>query len=322
MQKTAVSTMKALVFDAYGPPGTGRVRDIAMPKLQPGMVLVRMHAAGVNPFDYKVITGMAKDFMKISFPYVPGMDGSGIVTDVGEGVTGWQKNDALLGMFPRGAFAQYAVIPAAGKRLAHKPDPLDFERAAALPEASLTAKTMLRAAGIQGGQTVLIIGASGGIGLYAVQLAKAQGARVIATGTTDDVDYLRDLGANDVIDYTAGDTIAQVRERYPRGADVILDVVNSGEALVRDVQAMNDGATLVSSLYGPPQGAFPPGITVKYIQMHAEEGDLDDLARRAAHGTLHVEVPQTYDLSEAARALTDLMSKDKHTRGKLVIRIA
>lgn len=313
--------MKALVVDDYGPPQNARVRDIETPRVKDGSLLVRVHAAGVNPFDYKIVTGMVKDWVPVRFPYVPGMDSAGEVVDVGAGVEGWRKGDRIVAMFSRGAFAQFNVISAKEKKLARKPDALDYERAAAIPEAGLTAKTMLRAANIREGQTVLIIGASGGIGLFAVQLAKAAGARAIATGKTEDVDYLRKLGATDVIDYSAGDVNAQVRQRYPDGVDVVLDVINSGQAQLRDAEVLRAGGTLVSSLQGPEQDAFPKGINVQDIQLTAEEGDLDDLVQRAADGSLHVEVGRLYDLSEAAQALADLVDPSKHTRGKLVIRI-
>jgi NADPH:quinone reductase-like Zn-dependent oxidoreductase len=150
--------------DAYGPPQNARLTDVGAPKVKDGYLLVRMHAAAVNPFDVKVITGMVKDWVHVKFPYIPGMDGAGEIIDTG-GAQNWRKGDAVLAQFPRGAFAQYALISANDKKLARKPDALDFDRAAAIPEAGLTAKTMVRAAGLQAGQTALIIGATGGVGL-------------------------------------------------------------------------------------------------------------------------------------------------------------
>jgi NADPH:quinone reductase-like Zn-dependent oxidoreductase len=317
----AVSTMNALIVDGYGPPQNARAGEIDVPKIKDGFLLVRMHAAGVNPFDYKVVTGAVKDWIRTTFPYVPGMDGAGEIVEVGAGVQNWQKGDAIVGMFAGGAFAQYALISAKEKRLARKPRALDFEHAAAIPEAGLTAKTMLRAAGSLANATVLIIGATGGIGLFATQLAKAQGARVIATGRGDDIEYLRALGADDVIDYGAGDAIALTQQRYPSGVDVVLDVINSGEGILRDAQVLRAGGTLVSSLYGPDAAAFPKTLHVHYIQLAAQEGELQDLADRAAAGTLRVEIGRTYELSQAGQALADLLDRAKHTRGKLVIRM-
>jgi NADPH:quinone reductase-like Zn-dependent oxidoreductase len=321
MQQAAVSTMKAIVVDEYGSPKNARLADVDTPKVKDDFLLVRMHAAAANWFDVKIVTGMVKDWMPVEFPYVLGMDGAGEVIDIGDGVRNWRKGDAVLAQFPRGAFAQYALISANDKKLARKPAALDFERAAAIPEAGLTAKTMVRAAGLKTGQTVLIIGATGGLGLFATQLAKAEGARVVATGKAEDEQYLRQLGADEVIDYAGGDVITQMVQRYPKGIDVVLDVINMGETLLRDAEVLRESGTLVSSLGGPGQDAFGKNVSVHYIQLTAQDGDLEDLASRAAEGKLRVEIGGTYDLAQAPLALVDLVDPAKHTRGKLVIRI-
>jgi NADPH:quinone reductase len=322
MQQVSVSTMKALVIDQYGPPEDARVSDVPVPKPHEGSLLVRMRAAGVNPFDYKVVTGAVKDWMPVKFPYIPGMDGAGEVAEVGAGVTGWQAGDEVVGMFAHGTFAEYAVIRASEPRLCKKPERLDFVHAAAIPEAGLTANTVVRAAGVRPGQSVLIIGASGGVGLFATQLAKAQGARIVATGKQSDVEYLRQLGADTVIDYTTGDAIDQARQHNHDLFDHVFDFIGSGEALLADAGALRESGTLTSTLGGPDAGAFSKPINVQYIQMAAQPGDLEDLVRRAAEGALRVEVGCKYDLIDAARALADLESTAKHTRGKLVIRVA
>jgi len=312
--------MKALIVDNYGPPQAARIGEIDKPQLKDGSLLVKIHAAGINPFDYKLITGAVKDFMPISFPHVPGMDGAGSVDEIGKGVQGWQKGDAVLGMFDTGTLAEFALISAKSTRLARKPDALDFARAAAIPEAGLTATTIVRATAIRQGQTVFVIGATGGLGLFAIQLLKSRGAHVVATGKAIDAEYLRQLGADNIIDYGAGDALEQVHQRYPNGVDVVVDVINTGDALLRDAQVMRQGGTLVSSLYGPEQSSFPSGTTVHYIQLKAQDSDLDDLALRAASGELHVEIGQTYAFSEAAQAFIDLYDPAKHTRGKLVVK--
>ncbi len=322
MQHTALSTMKALVVDAYGPPQNARIGQIDVPKVKNGHLLIRMHAAGVNPFDYKLVTGAVKDWVPLTFPYVPGMDGSGEIAEVGDGVAGWNKGDAIVAMFPRGTFAEYALISAGEKRLAKKPERLDFKHAAALPEAALTARTCVRTAALSPNQTVFVVGATGGVGLFLTQLLKTEGARVIATGKTNDIEYLSNLGADETIDYSVGDPVTQLLKKHPQGVDALIDVVNAGDALLRSAQALREGGTLVSTLYGPDQNAYPKAVNVHYIQMSAQEGDLEDLARRAAEGKLRVEVGHTYDLAQAAQALADLMDPAKHTRGKFVVRIA
>jgi NADPH:quinone reductase len=311
--------MKAFIADGYGPPSAGRFGDIATPKIKSGSLLVQLRAAAVNPFDYKAVTGLVKDFLPISFPYVPGSDGAGVIAQTGDGVDGWQAGDRVFGLFSTGTYAQFALIAAKHRRLARIPDGLDFEHAAAIPVTGATALTLLRAGNVSAGNNVLILGATGGVGSFATQLAKAQGAKVIATGKGEDRDYLRALGADDVVDYISGDPITQAHILYPGGVDVLIDLVNSGNALLDSARALRTGGTLVSPLGGPPQDAFPNGVTVHYIQMHPEEGDLDSLARSTAAGELHIEIAGTYDLSDAARALADLF--ERHTRGKLVLRI-
>ncbi|HEY1868140.1 MAG TPA: NADP-dependent oxidoreductase [Candidatus Cybelea sp.] len=313
--------MKAIVVDEYGPPKNARLTDVDTPKIKDGFLLVRMHAAAVNPFDVEIITGRVKDWVPVEFPYVPGMDGAGEIIDIGEGIQNWRKGDAVLAQFPRGTFAQYALISANDKKLARKPTALDFERAAAIPEAGLTANTMVRAANLKAGQIVLIIGATGGLGLFATQLAKAEGVRVVATGKAGDKQYMHQLGADEVIDYAGGDVITQMVQRYPKGIDAVLDVVNRGETLLRDAEVLRESGTLVSSLGGPGQDAFRKNVKVHYIQLTAQDGDLEDLAHRSAEGKLRVEIGGTYDLAQAPQALTDLLDPAKHARGKLVINI-
>jgi NADPH2:quinone reductase len=315
--------MKAWIADGYGPPSQLRLGEIELPHVEGGSVLVRMRAAAVNPFDVKLITGAVKDFMPLKAPYVPGMDGSGVIDSVGSGVTEYGPGDAVIGFFTAGGtLGEFAVISARASWLARKPDALDFVDAAAIPEAGLTALTILRALELRDGQRLLIIGATGGIGLFLTQLARLRGARIIATARPEDRDYARSLGADEVVDYTAGDVVAQVRERYPDGIDAIADVVNSGEALLASARALTKGGTLVSSLYGPEQNAYPNGVRVLYIQNRPQPGDLSELVRLASTGNLRIEIGKKYSFLEASEALSDLVDPTKHTRGKLVVRIS
>jgi NADPH:quinone reductase len=315
--------MKAWIADGYGPPSGLRLGDIESPHIESSSVLVRMRAAAVNPFDVKLITGAVRDFMPLKAPYVPGMDGSGIIDTVGSGVTEYAPGDAVLGFFTAGGtLGEFAVIPARASGLVKKPHTLDFADAAAIPEAGLTAMTILRSLELRDGQSLLIIGATGGIGLFLTQLARLRGAHVIATARPEDRDYARSLGAAEVVDYTAGDVVSQVRERHSDGIDAIADVVNSSDALLATAAALKKGGTLVSSLYGPDQSAYPSGVHVHYIQNRSEPGDLSELARLASTAKLRIEVGKTYSFLEAPAALSDLVDPAKHTRGKLVVRIS
>jgi NADPH:quinone reductase len=149
-----------------------------------------------------------------------------------------------------------------------------------------------------------------------------RGAHVVATARAGDRDYIRSLGADEDVDYAAGDVVSQVRKRYRDGVDAVADVINGGDALLAIAAALKPGGTLVSSLYGPDQSAYPNGVRVHYIQSSPQPGDLAELARLASAGTLRVEVGKTYPFTEASQALSDLLDPTKHTRGKLVVTIS
>ena len=314
--------MKAWIADDYGPPSRLRLGAIDAPPITDGSVLVRMRAAAVNPFDVKLITGAVKDFVPLRTPYVPGMDGSGVIDSVGAGVTAYAPGDAVLGFFAAGGtLGEFAVISAGSNGLA-RTDTLEFEHAAALPEAGLTAMTILRALDLREGQRLLIIGATGGIGLFLTQLARLRGAHIVATARAEDREYIRTIGAEEDVDYAAGDVVAQVRDRYPDGVDAIADVVDSGEALLTTASALKRNGTLVSSLSGPEQSAYPNEVSVRYIQNKPQPGDLAELVSLASTGKLQIEIGKTYPFAEAPKALSDLTDPTKHTRGKLVVTIS
>ena len=314
--------MKAWIADDYGPPEKLRFGELDAPVPKDGQILVRVRAAAANPFDVKMTSGNLKEQLPLRFPYVPGMDGAGVVESVGPGVTEYKPGDAVFGLFRTGGtFGELATITANDPRLARKSEGLDFERAAAIPEAALTALTLLRAADVHTDQQILIIGATGGIGLYAIQLARARGARIIATGQPEDAAYLRTLGAEEVVDYRKHDVVKDVRERYPDGLDAVIDLIDTGEKLLPIATVIRRDGTLASPLFGPEQSAFPEDVNVRYIQMDPHLGDLDDLGRRAASGELRVEIGETYPFEEAKQALVDLVDPHKHTRGKLVATI-
>ena len=315
--------MKAWIADGYGPPSHLRYGEIETPGVGRGSVRVRMRAAAINPLDVKLITGAVKDFVPLRAPYVPGMDGSGVIDSVGAGVTEYAPGDTVFGLFSAGGtLGEFAVISPDASDLARKPDTLDFAHAAAIPGAGLTAMTILRALDLREGQRLLIVGATGGIGLFLTQLARLQGAHVVATARAEDREYIRSLGADDDVDYAAGDVVTQVRKRYPDGVDAVADVINSGKALLATAGALKPGGTLVSSLYGPEQSAYPNGVNVHYIQNSPQPGDLAELARLASTGKLRIEIGRTYPIVEAPKALSDLTDPTKHTRGKLVVTIS
>ncbi|MEU9128858.1 NADP-dependent oxidoreductase [Kitasatospora sp. NPDC048540] len=310
--------MKALVAAGYQPLDRIALTDRPKPAAGPGQVVVRVEAAALNPLDLALITGALKDVYPVQHPLVIGMDAAGTVDEVGPDVTGYAPGDRVLAFTGQtGSVAEY-TLATPGPRLAHRPAGLDAERAAALPESGMTAVCLLRAAGLAPGQTVLVIGATGGIGLYAVQLATALGARVIATAGAQDAEYIRELGAAHTVDYRTADVVAAALELVPGGVDLVVDLINNGEGLVGSARAARPGGRLVSPLFGPQ--TLDRDVTPVYIGSFVPEpGDLDDLAARAADGRLRVEIGARYPFADAARAVADFAGT--HIRGKVVITV-
>ncbi|WP_354637549.1 NADP-dependent oxidoreductase [Kitasatospora camelliae] len=310
--------MKALVATEYQPLDRLTLADVPTPSAGPGQVVLKVEAAALNPLDLMLVTGAAKELYPAEHPLVVGMDVAGTVAEVGPGVTGYTLGDRVLGFVGQaGSVAEYTVATA-GPRLAHRPDGLDGVRAAAIPESGMTAVCLLRAVGLRAGESVLVIGATGGIGLYAVQLAHALGARVVATATEADASYVRELGAAETVDYRAADVVEETLRRVPDGVDVVVDLVNRGEGLAGSARAALPGGRLVSPLFGP--AALDRGVTPVYIgSFDPEPGDLEDLARRAADGSLRVEIGARYPFTDAVRAVADFAGK--HIRGKVVVTV-
>ena len=195
--------MKAVMINEYGDESVLNYTDVARPEPQSDEVLIKIHAAGVNPADWKIRDGLGEQF-GFKFPLIPGGDIAGIVEEVGDEVENFKKGDAVYGItvpILSGGYAEYAVTKA--DAIAPKPESLNFEEAAAIPIAALTAwQAMFDLANLSSGQRILITGASGGVGSMAVQLAKAKGAYVIGTASGRNEEFVRDLGAAEFVDYT------------------------------------------------------------------------------------------------------------------------
>ncbi|WP_329200648.1 MULTISPECIES: NADP-dependent oxidoreductase [unclassified Streptomyces] len=310
--------MKALVATGYQSLDRLTIAELPKPAAGPDEVVVKVEAAALNPLDLMLVTGAAKDLFPTEHPLIVGMDVAGTVVEAGAGVSGYAPGDRVLGFVGQaGSVAEYTVATP-GPRLAHRPQNLDAVRAAAIPESGMTAVCLLRAVGLTEGESVLVIGATGGIGLYAVQLAHALGARVIATATAQDADYVRELGAADTVDYRQSDVVEETLKLVPDGVDVVVDLVNRGEGLAACARAARSGGRLVSPLFGPDD--LGRGVTPVYIGSFVPEpGDLEDLASRAADGSLRVEIGARYAFGDAVQAVADFA--DEHIRGKVVITV-
>jgi len=293
-----------------GENGTLSVQTRPVPRPGAGEVLIKVRAAGVNPVDWKVAPrrlGM-----------VPGTDVAGTIDSLGEGVTGWKAGDQVLGFARQsGSYAEYAVIPV--NSLARKPKSMTFEQAAGVPIAAETAYRALHESGkIARGQTVLIHGAAGGVGSAAVQIAKAAGARVIGTASPNNHEFLRSLGADQVIDYKS-----QKFEDVVKNADLVLNTVDA-DTNARSIKVVREGGTLVS-IVGSPNAEACTAAKIRCARPDRDTGasNADMLARvveLADAGKFKVNVDGTFPLADASRAWTK--SREGHTRGKLIIQVS
>jgi NADPH:quinone reductase len=309
--------MKALVAPSYGPIDQLVVADVPEPSPGPGQILLRVQAAALNPLDARLVTGEMRHLFPVTHPFIVGMDAAGVVAAIGDGVTRFAIGDEVVVYthFHPGTIAEYTLVEE-GPHIARRPAGLDAVRGAALPAVSLTAECILDAGQIGTAQSVLIVGATGGVGSFTVQLAAQVGARVLATAAPTDDEYARRLGAQVTIDHTSTDTAEQARRLEPAGVDVAVDLINAGPGLAGTAAAVKPGGRLISTLMGP--NSFDRGITPAYVRMTARDGQLQRLADRTAEGRLTVEVAATYPFSEAPTALAEFAA-GKYTRGKVVI---
>ncbi|MCX4579566.1 NADP-dependent oxidoreductase [Streptomyces sp. NBC_01571] len=308
--------MKALVARSYGPVENLTLSDVPKPTPGPGQVLVRTEASALNAIDLALVTGAVKDHLPIQHPFVPGVDVTGVVEAVGEGVSRFGAGDRILAWngVPSGGLAEYALVENAPSA-ALRPATLGPAESAALPTAALTAAALVDEAKPQDDERVLVVGASGGVGSFAVQLAKQTGAKVLATARADEEDLLRRLGADATVDYMNSDVTAEALRWAPGGVDVVIDLTHAGPALAGAAAAARPGGRLVSPLMGPP--AFDRDVTAVYTGTRTPAGRLEALAAQAAEGHLIVEIGARYSFADAAQALTDYAHT--HLPGKVVI---
>jgi NADPH2:quinone reductase len=308
--------MKALISPSYGPLDDLVMTDLPVPQPGQGEVLLRTEAVSLNGIDPKLITGAMRDSLQVPHPFVPGVDVAGVIETVGPGVTGFFVGDlvtASIGV-ASGGLAEY-VVAQDGPRLALRPEGLDAARGAALPTGAVTAVTVLDAAKIQPDETVLVVGATGGVGSFTVQLADRVARTVYATGHAEDEDFIVALGAAGSIDYRTVDTARAAHRLVPGGVDVVLDLVQAGPALASSAAAVRPGGRLVSVLGGPP--AFDRGVSATYVVTQFPPGRLEDAAQQVVDGRLKVPIGATYSFAHARTAVLDFAAQ--HVRGKYVV---
>lgn len=308
--QTNPATMKAIVAHEFGGPEVLKYEDAPRPQPKENEVLVRVMAAGVNPVDTYVRSGK---FGTPTLPVIPGRDIAGIVEETGPGATQFKKGDAVYGNVNNGGYAEYAV--AAEKNIALKPGSLDFVQAAAVPVAARTAwNALIETAHLAAGQTVLIQGGSGGVGSFAIQIAKVRGAKVYATASSANQDLLKQLGADVAIDYTK-----QKFEDVVKDVDVVLEAAGR-ETLDRDYSVVKKNGFLVS-IVGPTDTAKAQQYGIQAPPLSASGwSSLPELTKLFDAKKLKVVVTETLPLSEARKAQEQVGTH--HTRGKIVLKVA
>jgi NADPH:quinone reductase-like Zn-dependent oxidoreductase len=301
---------RVVQFAEYGTPEVLRVVDAEPPVPGPTQVRIAVRAAGVNPIDWKILSGQMRQLFPVELPAGVGSDVAGVVDAVGAEVTEWAVGDEVLGRSTTGSFADYALTES--DEIVRKPAGVAWEVAGSLAGAGGTAYTVLKKLGVKAGDTLLVHAAAGGVGTFAVQLAKAQGVNVIGTAGESNHEYLRSLGATPV---TYGDGLLErVRAVAPEGVDAVLDASGRGE-IPLSIELTGDPSRVLTLV------AFDKANTG--IQVHAggsgsELGTaLRELATLVAQDRLTVSVSETYPLTEAGAALA--ASATGHIHGKLVV---
>lgn len=323
--------MKAIVLQHYGIPEALREQEIAEPERKETQVLVEMYATSINPGDYVLRSGATQHMIPIQFPYVLGTDVAGVVKEVGEKVTYVKPGERIMGLTPAlgGAYAEYVVMEE--KALALIPSTLSFQQAGALPAVALPAwQALFHYGQLQPGQRVLIHAAAGGVGHIAVQLAKQQGAYVIATARVHNHEFVRQLGADEVIDYS----ITDFTEAISTPVDVVLDMVMERTAAVVDLKigetgrrsyaVLKDGGKFIS-LVAMEIDEYPKirGIEAQFVHIQPNRDDLRDdleaIVRRVQEQKLQVHVNGIFPFTAQGINEAYRQSEIDPKRGKLVI---
>ncbi|MGI9342320.1 MAG: NAD(P)-dependent alcohol dehydrogenase [Gammaproteobacteria bacterium] len=313
--------MKAAVIDSFGPAAHLEVRDIPKPAIDPGQVLVEVHAAAVNPIDWKIREGMMAARYGNDFPMVLGLDASGVVVEVGADVSGLAVGDEVYARSDNGAGKCYAEFVALNpSTVANKPASLTHREAAGIPLAGLTPLYGLRDCGdIKSGDRVLLVGASGGVGVFAIQIAKHMGAHVTGVCSAKNADLVRELGADAVIDYTSEDVL-----RDDDTYDIIYDAVGALD-LNHALQSLADDGVYLTLVPVPGIDFFIPGQTTRengkgyFVAWTPLAADLDLLSQWVEQGELRPVIDSDFSLAEIRAAHE--RSQTERAVGKIIINV-
>jgi len=315
--------MRAIAIEEFGGPEKLKAMNLPRPKPEKSEVLIRAVAAGVNPVDGKIREGALRELLPHSFPLIPGWDVAGVVEEFGEGTTQFRKGDRVWAYARKpvvqwGCYAEYVAVPETSVAL--MPTKLLYEEAAAVPLAALTAYQCLFARpGFGAGSSVLVHAAAGGVGHFAVQLARHAGAEVFGTAGPANQPFVLELGADASIDYTKEDFREAVRRHRPEGVDLVISSLDP-QTVSRSYDVIKPGGRLVSVVGRPdPEEAARHQLTADYLFVEPSGEQLTTLAGLVNQGKLRPHVEKIFALDEAAQA--QQMVADGHVRGKLVLNL-
>ncbi|HEX3006372.1 MAG TPA: NADP-dependent oxidoreductase [Bacteroidales bacterium] len=313
--------MKAVLIKEFGDRSKLEVAEVQKPEPEEGEVLVRIKAAGVNPVDYRIREGQYHGRMPYEFPIILGWDVAGVVEKNGHGASRFDPGEEVFAyarrkMIKNGTYAEYICLPESF--LAYKPKSLSFEEAAAVPLASLTAYQSLLVKGkLMKDERVLIVGATGGVGSFAVQIAKAVGASVVAMASKKNISYAISLGASDFVDYSSDNLNEEIAQRFPDKFDLVFDCVGN-EALERAYNFVKPAGRLVS-IRGQvnQEEAEKHKLIFHYHFVEPNVKHLNQVSQWIGEGKVKVHVEHKFPLEEAAKAQE--MIETGHTKGKIVL---
>jgi NADPH:quinone reductase-like Zn-dependent oxidoreductase len=314
--------MRAVVVKSFK--SAPEIAEIPVPQPRQDEVLVRLSAAGVNPFDWKIADGMLDGQVGHTFPFVLGLDGAGTVEAVGRETRRFAVGDRVFGQFwqiplGRGTYTQYCAISESAP-LARKPEPLSMADAAALPTAGMAALDLLEKSGLTMGDTILIVGATGGVGQFLTQLARQRALYVIATGTTADVEMLKALGAHSVVDLTGGSLNAQLRGQVPEGIDGLLDLASAPAEFTTFAALVRKGGVALTTNFVADKNALAlSGIRGGNFTLGANSSLVERLGAAAGTGKVKIPIERRVPFDQALTAIEG--SRNGHARGKTVILI-
>lgn len=312
--------MKALVIEHRGEAGS--LRELPIPVPGPSEILVRVIAAGVNPIDWKM-----RDRDERPFPFVLGQDFAGVVSATGNHVTKYREGERIFGMArEHGAYAEYTVVPEEDQPqpICKIPDSVGDADAAALPTAGLTALAAVDALKVSNGTTLLVLGATGGVGGFAVQIARDRGAHVIGTGSTDSEAFARSLGVEQYVAYDRDDVVAAVKATHPKGIDAVLDLVDDEAGAKRFADVIRKDGSIVSTIGAIDEAWFAARQIagknlVVFKTLESSHAGLRQLLELVEQGRMRITIAAERPLAEAVDALEE--SKRGRVKGKLVIMV-